>query len=112
MRAGIIESRKAGSSGPLDQVVSSPQPLARKAPHAPVTPLEVIIKVTITRTGPSNYLITWDGNNPGYQYVPKIWAFRRYDEKGTRKLSVMGNTVILEGGKELEKAFKKALAKT
>jgi hypothetical protein len=69
------------------------------------------IKITITRTGPSNYLVTWDGKHPGYEYVKSVWPFRRYDEKATRKLSTMGNTIILEGGKELEEILFKAIAK-
>ncbi len=71
------------------------------------------MKVTITRTSPTSLLLTWDGKKPGHRYVKhgKLWLFRRYDEKATRKLSTIGNTVILEGGKELEEALKKALAK-
>jgi hypothetical protein len=71
-----------------------------------------IIKVSITRTGPTSLLITWDGEKPGHRYISrnKLWIFRKYNEKETRKLSVIGNTVILEDGDELKKALKAALS--
>lgn len=73
--------------------------------------MEAIIKVTITRCHSTDYLVTWSGKQAGYAYLKRdnIAPFRIYDEKGTSALARRGNTVILHGGEDLEKALKKAL---
>ncbi len=70
------------------------------------------MKVTITRCYSTDYLVSWrDGDKYRHAYLKRdnIAPFRIYDEKGTSALATRGNTIILEGGLDLEKALKKAL---